>query len=49
MPKNPKQTSEKVAKVASSQLRNKNTGEKAKQTAASALSQAPLKKKQAKR
>jgi hypothetical protein len=45
MPSNPKQTSKPVAKVASAQLKSPSTPKAAKTTAASALAQAPLKKK----
>jgi len=45
MPHNPKQTSKPVAKVASQQLKSPSTSKLAKTTAASALAQAPLKKK----
>jgi hypothetical protein len=45
MPHNPKQTSKSVAKVASKQLKSPSTSKPAKTTAASALAQAPLKKK----
>ena len=45
MPMNPKETSNRVAKVASKQLKSPTTSKPAKTTAASALSQAALKKK----
>lgn len=45
MPKNPKQTSKAVAKVASDQLRKAGNTKAAKTTAGSALSQAPYKPK----
>jgi hypothetical protein len=45
MPNNPKQTSKPVAKVASKQLKSTSTPKAAKTTAASALAQAPYKKK----
>ena len=45
MRRNPKQTSEPVAKVASKQMKKPSATKAAKSTAASALSQAPLKKK----
>jgi hypothetical protein len=45
MPKNPKETSPRVAKVASKQLKDPSASKPAKTTAGSALSQAALKKK----
>lgn len=45
MPKNNKQTSKRVASIASNVLRDNRFSDKSKSAAASALSQAPLKKK----
>lgn len=45
MPKNPKQTSKKVASTASRLLRSKRTSKSTRSVAASALAQAPKKRK----